>query len=43
MEARSKEAKLKALRDQLEELKKDGETVKANVEDSPQAKVISYF
>ncbi len=40
MEARSKEAKLKALRDQLEDLKKDGETVKANVQDSPQAKVL---
>ena len=40
MEARSKEGKLKSLRDQLEELKKDGETVKANTADSPEAKEI---
>lgn len=39
LEARSKESKLQALRDQLEDLKKDGETVKANIQDSPQAKV----
>ena len=40
LEARSKDAKLKSLRDQLDELKKDGETVKANIEDSSYAKVI---
>jgi chromosome segregation ATPase len=40
LEARSKEAKLKALKDQLDELKKDGDTVKANIQDSPNAKQI---
>ena len=40
LEARSKESKLKSLKDQLDELKKDGETVKANIQDSPYAKVI---
>jgi chromosome segregation ATPase len=39
LEARSKESKLKSLKDQLDELKKDGDTVKANIQDSPFAKV----
>jgi hypothetical protein len=40
MEARSKEKKLQALKDQLEDLKKDGEMVKAHFQDSAQAKEI---
>lgn len=38
-EARAKEAKLRGLSDQLADLKREAETVKSNMKDSPQAKV----
>ncbi|KAI9106169.1 hypothetical protein DFS34DRAFT_49148 [Phlyctochytrium arcticum] len=39
-EARAKEERLREMRDQLEELKREGGIVKSNLEDSPQAKEI---
>jgi chromosome segregation ATPase len=38
-EARSKEERLREMRDQLADLKREAEMVKSNLQDSPQAKV----
>jgi predicted nucleic acid-binding Zn-ribbon protein len=40
-EARMKEERLREMRDQLADLKREAEMVKSNLQDSPQAKVRS--